>query len=360
MPISKLLQAIPPALFILALTAKADTAPCWFNEPIQNDQAGALGLARDLNVGSGNPLQFSRHRALTSLSNYLGLEHIPPRRELDINSSETSLGNYNIYFADEFHYGGYVYSYASIQPYSEDKNTQQCQIQQCDFQQCNPAWLCEPNLDKQAGLLGTSFRSSSMPAQYNEAINNALQQLEPLYGVNISVNDRFYTNYSSMGTLRLLLSDSELSMAQQQQDISLRYLVSNSCQLGEQLFLRVSFPELPPLSSVPASTWMKNPSTEQLQGAIGSVHGRVASTLLSDKIRLAIKRGLIALAKAKNSNISAELLSIERNNRYYQVSAITEESEVSLHARVNGIHFNHGPTGVAVYAWLVETDGVSP
>jgi len=40
--------------------------------------------------------------------------------------------------------------------------------------------------------------------------------------------------------------------------------------------------------------------------------------------------------------------------------AITQDTAVSLTARVNGMHFSNGPTGIDVYAWLVETQGDSP
>jgi hypothetical protein len=84
------------------------------------------------------------------------------------------------------------------------------------------------------------------------------------------------------------------------------------------------------------------------------VQGRVASSLLSDKIKLAIKRGLIELAKAKNTRVSEELLTIAHTNNIYQVSFINQDTDITLYARVNGVYFNEGPKGTEVYAWLVE------
>lgn len=345
------------SLSVAATTAAKTQAPCWFNEPAQGKQVGALGVARDLNVGSGHPVQFSRHRALSSVASYVGEVTPPQRRDIDIEQDAYQLSGQTVNFAEEFHHQGYVYSYAGLNYTASDK---QCNIAQCNFDQCSPAWLCEPGIDKQASLLGTSYRSSSLPAQYTAAIKNAIQQLEPIYGLSVTAHDRFYTSHSSMGSLRILLSDEKLDLQKTADELSLRYLVSHSCQQGEQLFLRVNFPDLPALSSVPAKKWLSEPSTEEYKGAIGSVNGRVASGLLSDKVKLAIKRGLIALAKAKNSSISEELLSIERKDSLYQISAITQDTAVSLHARVNGIHFTNGPTGIEVYAWLVETQGETP
>ena len=336
--------------------AEPIAAPCWFNQPAQGEQIGALGVARGLNVGSGHPVQFSRHRALSSIASYLGDDEAPARRDIDINQQAFELSGQSIEFSNEFRHQGYVYSFAGL----NHTNNQQCTITQCDFKTCRPAWLCEPGMNKQASLLGTSYRSTSLPAQYTAAIKNALQQLEPIYGLSVSAHDRFYTSHSSMGSMRILLSDENIELEKSSSELSLRYLVSQSCLQGEQLFLRVNFPDLPSLSSVPAQKWLQEPNAGNHTGAIGSVNGRVASSLLSDKVKLAIKRGLIALAKAKNSTISEELVTIERKNSLYQVSTITQDTAVSLHARVNGIHFTNGPTGIDVYAWLVETQGESP
>jgi len=341
----------------LALADDDLQVPCWFNQPAQSGQVGAIGLARDLDVGSGKPVQFSRHRALSSIASYLGAAEIPEQRAVDIQENTYQLAGQTVRFAEEFSYQGYVYSYAGL---NHIPSANHCSLGQCALDRCTPAWLCEPGLDEQPSLLGTSYRSSSLPAQYRVAIDNAIKQIAPIYGLSVTANDRFYTSFSSMGSIRILLSDEKIDPHKNAQVSSLRYIVTDSCLQNEQLFLRVNFPDLPALSNVPAETWLTDPSTADFDGAIGSVNGRVASGLLSDKVELAIKRGLIELAKSKNSSVAEELISIERKDNLYQVSIITQDTAVSLQARVNGMHFAEGQAGIDVYAWLVQTQGETP
>jgi hypothetical protein len=99
---------------------------------------------------------------------------------------------------------------------------------------------------------------------------------------------------------------------------------------------------------------MREPLAGGFRGAIGSVQGTVASNLLSEKISMAINRGLLELAKSINTNVTENLLTIEQRGKYFQLSVITQNSELALTARVNAIHFSNTPSGIAVYAWLVE------
>ena len=340
------------------INEKLPEVPYWFNSPSQGNNIGVIGIARDLDVGNGNPVQFSRYRALLGTQKYLNKPLAIERQDIDINENSYNISNNIITFSNEFRMGGYVYSYAAI---NHQASEQQGAIAQCDFSKCNPAWLCDPGADKigknaNASLLGTSYRSVTLPAQYKAAINNALQQLEPIYGLSVNSHDLLYNNNSSVGNVRILLSNSNLKINKEVDNIKLRYLVENSCRQGEQLFLRVNFPDLPALSDIPAKKWLNEPSSGGYKGAIGSVQGRVASGLLSDKIKLAIKRGLIELAKAKNTRVNEELLTIRHTENIYQVSFINQNTDITLYAKVNGIYFNEGPKGTEVYAWLVETN----
>jgi len=338
-------------------TANDIEVPCWLNQPADDHHIGAVGLARDLNIGGGHPVQYSRHRAMNSVAMYLGADPVAERQDFDIKKDVQLVSGRSLHFGDEFSLNGYVYSYASL---DKPVSGQQCNMSQCDLSRCQPAWLCEPSKDGRPSLLGTSYRESEIPRQYSSAINNALKQLEPIYGLSVESHEKFFTGHSSIGTARILLSDDQVTMQQSADDLSLRYIVTDSCWQQEQLFLRVNFPDLPALSTVAPEVWMSEPTASGHRGAIGSVNGRVASGLLSDKVKLAIEQGLVELAKAKNIGISTELLNIERDQDLYQLSATVQDTVVSLHARVNGIHFTNGPAGIEVYAWLVETEGNTP
>lgn len=327
-----------------------DTVPCWYNKPSTEQKAGAVGMSRDLYTGNGKPLQYSRHRALITLANYLEIKEIPQLTEIDIKQNEYFLDGHRISFSDDFYYDGYVYSHAVI---GESIELAHCSVSHCDLQRCEPNWLCEPGFDGTASLVGTAYQSDALLGQYRSAAKSALKQLEPVFGVTVRTKDIFASQYSASDNLNFSVSNSSIKSTTNKEP--LRYTVTDTCWQGQQLFMRLNFPDLPKLSSVPAKKWMREPIAGGFRGAIGSVQGHVASGLLSEKISLAINRGLLELAKSINSKVTENLLTVEQQGKYYQVSVTTQSSELVLTARVNAIHFSNTPSGIAVYAWLVET-----
>jgi hypothetical protein len=325
-----------------------DTVPCWYNKPSTKQMAGAIGLARDLYVGNGKPLH-SRHRALVSLANYLAIKEIPEINEIDLNQNEYLLDGYQVSFSDDYKYQGYIYSHAI---HGESLEGSQCGVSYCDIQRCEPTWLCEPGFDGTASLVGTGYQSDTLLGQYRAATTSALKQLEPVFGVMVRVEDIFVSQFSKTRNFSSNVSNS--SIVSNSNKEQLRYLVTDTCWQDQQLFMRLNFPDLPALSSIPAQQWMREPLAGGFRGAIGSVQGQVASGLLSDKISMAINRGLLELAKSINTTVTENLLTIEQRGKYYQLSVITQNSELALTARVNAIHFSNTPLGIAVYAWLVE------
>ncbi|WP_339669559.1 hypothetical protein [Dasania marina] len=347
--------------FILCLFATASInanelqLPCWFNGASAN--AGAMGMARSLAVTDREPILRSRYRALQGLAAYIDTDAAfnqtyPSWRDIPIDAQSLNVSGQAVYFADGFEWQGYRYSYAQVgEPVSAD----QCPVQQCDLNACDPDWLCQPGIGGQAAFLGVSYRADTLPAQYRAALNNAIDQLAPVYGLTIRAKDRIYTGQISSGAIRLMFSDEQLTAQTQLDSSRLRYRTIASCRLGEQLFQRIEFPDLATLSTVPAQQWLRQPTAAGQLGAIGSVHGRVASGLISDKLKLAIRRGLIELAKAKYSHVEETLWNIEQQGSSYQLSLLTQRSEVQLSARVNGVHFSASNDDVAVDVWVVET-----
>jgi hypothetical protein len=326
-----------------------DTVPCWYNKPSTEQKPGAIGLARDINIGNGKPLQYSRHRALVSLANYLAIKEIPEITEIDINQNEYFLDGYQITFSDDYKHQGYIYSHVI---HGESLEGEQCGVTLCDIQRCEPTWLCEPGFDGTASLVGTGYQSDTMLGQYRAATTSAIKQLEPVFGVMVRTKDVFVSQTSKTGNLSSNVSKASIDSNSNKDQ--LRYLVTDTCWQGQQLFMRLNFPDLPALTSIPAQQWMREPLAGGFRGAIGSVQGTVASNLLSEKISMAINRGLLELAKSINTNVTENLLTIEQRGKYFQLSVITQNSELALTARVNAIHFSNTPSGIAVYAWLVE------
>jgi len=89
---------------------------------------------------------------------------------------------------------------------------------------------------------------------------------------------------------------------------------------------------------------------------VGAVQRPVASGLISDQIKLAIKRAAIQLAFEKESTVSEELIVIQYDSgNALLVSNIKEDTNVKLKAKVLSIHFKEGKGDrLEVFAWLAR------
>ena len=335
----------------LLIAAEVNSKPCWYNNPVSKDRIGAVGLARNLDIDTIKPIQYSRQRAIDALSNYLNIKKIPEPNEIDISIDKVYLNGLKITFDDEYEENGYLFSYAF---YGEEGPSNKCDSNSCNFYECNPRWLCEPSYDGTASLLGTAYQSDNLWTQYRLAKNSALKQLESVFGIKVNSEDTFVSQATALNSVNIASSNSNIKLANFQNPV--RYIVKNICWKNKQLFLRLGFPDLPKLTTISSNRWMYEPVVDGHEGAIGSVQGNVASGLLSEKISLAINRGLLELAKSVNSEVTENLLEIERNGEYYHLSVITQKTKVELKARVNGLHFSRTPSGISVFAWLVRTD----
>ena len=143
--------------------------PCWLEQPVTDSRVGQIGIARNISVdGSKNPEVKSRLTAVENLAPYLGYPDINGL-EIEPGQNSVSIAGKEIRFAKDFSKDGYVYSYAQLSGSAVDEES--CPLHQCDLADCEPKWLCNPHGDKEAGLLGISYRTSSPESQYRKAVN---------------------------------------------------------------------------------------------------------------------------------------------------------------------------------------------
>jgi hypothetical protein len=339
------------ALFLLATSWSVygqGKQPCWLENPATSKSIGQTGVARNINPGGKtSPLDISMMRAVSGLCNYLGMEcNDDTLREA---VEKRAVFGKRLYFTS-YTDSGYVYAYAGF----HEPNRDMCAPSPCDIAKCEPRWLCTPGGGDKSGMLGISYRAMSLQEQYRLAVENALFQAEYLYGVNVTASKSHEQSMFSRENFTIHIQQGEVDLGERE---NVPFHVSSQCKNGGTLYRHVllegQISGKPPVAPADLK-WLKNPKYKGLDGAVGSVENPVASGLVSDQIKLAIKRAAIQLAFEKNSLVSENAISITYGNGgLIQINEIREESRANLKARVVSIHFEPGSAGfLKVFVWI--------
>lgn len=336
-------------------TPDADVSqlPCWLEQPVSDSRVGQIGIARSISAdGSKNPEVRSRLTAVENLVPYLGY---PDTTGLEISADQdsVSLAGQQIEFAKDYSQDGYVYSYAQLS--GKSASNESCPMRSCDLSNCEPKWLCNPHGEKEAGLLGISYRTSSPESQYRKAVDNALLQAEYILGIKVDATQRLKTVANSREHLSILRTQSNVSSGSNQH----RYLITDSCRNHGTLYLRMSMPDFTAQnfsSKEQSEQWMKNPKYKGYDGAVGSVERPMASGFFSDQLDLAIKRAAVQLAFEKNTHLKEDLLNVQHSDGgTFYISTIDQSTNVAMKVRVLGLHFKPTDTDkVKVYTWIAR------
>lgn len=327
--------------------------PCWLEKPVTDSHIGQIGIARNINVdGSKNPELKSRLTAVENLVPYLGY---PDTNGLQIDPGQDSvfIAGKEINFAKDFNKDGYVYSYAQLSGTPVSGNS--CPTRQCDLANCEPKWLCNPHSNREAGLLGISYRTSSPESQYRKAVENALLQAEYILGIEVDAKQQLKTVATNREHISILKTQSNVTSGNNRH----RYLITDSCRNQGTLYLRMSMPDFVAKdfsSKEQAAKWIKNPKYQGYDGAVGSVERPMASGFFSDQLDLAIKRAAVQLAFEKNTHLKEELLNVEHSSGgTLFISTIDQSTSVAMKVRVLGLHFQPTDTDkVKVYTWIAR------
>ena len=325
------------------------TQPCWLENPMTKGKGGQIGIARSISATRQSPEEISRLRALTRLCASVGAQC--DEDQLQSALSDKALMGRTLYFSS-FKKKGYIYSYAGF----DEPVSGLCAENMCSINQCSPAWLCTPSSGSQLGLVGVSYRSTSPERQYELASQNAFLQAEYLYGVNVKAEKTLQQALLNTGQYRNLSENSSLNSGERE---SIPYFIQNQCHSGGTLFVHMvlNAPESVLAQAgigVENPDWLQSPKINGVDGAVGSVERMTASGLLSDQIKLAIRRAMVQLAFEKFSKVSEKSLSIQRiSGGQLRISHINEQTDVNLKAHVLKIHFEQQANGVIkVYAWV--------
>jgi len=330
---------------------------CWLEHPINENITGQFGLARDIYIGGERPKAISRKRAVASLADYLSPDLNIDSILEDVNEKTESfqLAGKTVHFIDDINIEGYVHSFASL---NDQKTLAQCQPQTCDISACSPSWLCTPSTKDEIAMLGVSYRATTPVEQHAKSIKNALMQAEYMYGVDIVAHKDLHQSNSDYFRYNILRQNGKVDTGKQE---SLSYAVTDRCFSRGTLYSRVAlYGDLNQANTnaILETEWLTNPKYLGYDGAVGAVQRPVASGLISDQIKLAIKRAAIQLAFEKESAVSEELVVIQYDSgNTLLVSNINEDTNVKLKAKVLSIHFKEGRGDrLEVFAWLARID----
>ncbi|RUM92730.1 MAG: hypothetical protein DSZ28_09220 [Thiothrix sp.] len=136
------------------------------------------------------------------------------------------------------------------------------------------------------------------------SIKNALFQAEYLYGVKIVANKELSQAQTGGQQFSIKFENSDVDIGGEEKP---NYFIANQCQKNGTLFSNVKIVgnlDKKSVVRVDDLAWFTNPKHFGDDGAVGVVDWLVASGLVSDQIKLAIKRASTELAFEKNSQIS--------------------------------------------------------
>ncbi|MDX2469363.1 MAG: hypothetical protein QNL04_02170 [SAR324 cluster bacterium] len=342
--------------------------PCWMYQPVRGDTVGVIGVARDANANGGGGKFAAILNALAKLATYFDVkldknfDAKQIEKDLKAGNSIFKMGTHQFKFVGEVSKKGIIYVYLihGDKDLSLGEPEATCS-RACQPKSCKPSWLCNPMTQDKAGFLGISGRATSKTAQFKRAVTNTVAQADYLYGVQVDVEEEFSTRINSLGAYKFRFRDRSIKKKQAGGAKSIRFLVTDTCSKGSELFLRVTTEELKPKPTLLPEIWMVNPNFKGHLGAVGSAD-KVSSGNLSDQIKLAIEKAVGNLALSKKLEITSSMTLKQNRKRENQSSNgsffyrdLKNSASLELKADVMGLYFEDlGQGKRRVNAWVVE------
>lgn len=334
--------------FSLCSEAKKELPlPCWLQSPMMVSSQGQIGASRSIALGKLNGEQLSQFRALASLCISQG--QLCDDDQLHEALESKLLFGQPVFFASH-QIKGDIFGYAGF----SKPNTGACEPISCNLNKCEPAWLCQPHEKGKVRLLGVSYRMPDENQQLLSAIDNALDQSEYLYGVDIAAQKKLTNAMFSTGETMMLSEKDQVNFGEEN---TTPYRLLQQCKVRGTLFTHVEIdhPSQPSDNKIVSpDQWMKTPKLNGIDGAVGVVERMVASGLLSDQIELAVRRGAVQLAFERGSHVKEDRVQLNKGSDGIMfVSYVSEQTEVEIKIKVMQIHFKQNKSdALKVYAWV--------
>lgn len=337
-----------------------DSLPCWVRHPVKGDVIGGVGMVRADTHRADEALKWGKRKAAANLAAYCdaGKEAIEEVEDLGVDSGErTQFGECRLGFAQRIRHGAhmYVYAFAGESPSEQWLRQTDCDSG-CSPSACEPEWLCQPMGKNRAGFVGVSERASSKSRQYQLAVANALEQMALIYGVTVDAEYFQAKGVSGSGSAKMVRRESNTLQVPGEgggEHPTPRPVIAESCRSGERLFVRVLDYSLPPLHQAPPEKWLSTPDLDQRVGVIGSA-GPTAGGRLSDQFRLAMKRGLVQLAQAKEIDVRGTTYVRRSRSRRFVLDIQHQSTHTTIQGEVAGVYFRKEPLGLRLFLWIRE------
>jgi hypothetical protein len=305
-------------------------------------------------------LTWAKRRAAARLAAYCeaGSEALDEVEKLGVDSGErVRFGQCRLGFAKRIRRGAHLYLYAYVGECPSDQWIGKTDCDHgCSPSTCEPEWLCQPMGKNRAGFLGVSERASGKNRQYSLAVANALEQMALLYGVSVDAD--YFRAEAVRGSRGSQTAHRERNRLEVPVDglgsqPEARPVVAQSCQSGGRLYVRVLEPSLPPLKTAPPEKWLAHPDLGQRIGVVGSA-GPTSGGRLSDQFRLAMKRGLVQLAQAREIKVRGATYVRRTRSGGLVLNIQHQSAQTTVQGEVAGVYFRKEALGLRVFLWIRE------
>lgn len=351
------------------------TPPCWYYQPVTAEYRGAYGIAGPPVDGQrSSRIRTAKQRAYRALANSVGLERaeLEERDErIEADTETVPLRSREVRFIDawwdrgRYHEDFYQYAVLDAPAGLRAGDLRRGCARTCQPKVCEPAWLCQAMGSEHAGFLGVSWEAMSRTDQQQAAIDNAIEQLQFLYGVRAQSDERYVS--SSTG-LRLRIRSSRVE-GRVGPGGEVSVLVTDACEQSRRLFVRVvAYSDaIPPLelpaagqvtSGQPPPWYRRLEQSARGESASSTGHADLVSTgRLSDQLQLAVKRAMIGLARIQGAKVRDEtvVVSSRGSGRFILQDTRVQTDEI-VSGRVAGIYIEPMETGdrLRAHVWVLE------
>ena len=332
--------------------------PCWFSEPYGEHAQGTIGIAS--RYGSGDLPAKSRHRAVKALAATLDAE---PPESAPKDRERLQLGGADVKLASTWRSGGYYFSYAyryddSAEPWVD----QRCEGPVCRPQACEPDWLCsDADAQQAASVVTVSQRAANQREQYRLLFENALTQMQALFGVEVESYQEtlIQGGRDAAAAIPRLLDREQSQLDYRGSDEPPVLVLLAQCAVGDLIYARVALlgaesPQRP--ADIPRN-WHEKVSIGQRGIEIGRFSGHLSIDLLSSKIHRAVENGLVQLAREEGVHMEQEAVEVRsRGGGVFFAKASRAGTQQWLRAQLHGVRFTGSGSDLKVHVLLEQLE----
>lgn len=317
---------------------------------------GFIGSASPTSVMPNDSLLSSRKNALQRFFDFYQIDRKPLEHKL-LLKNELDIEGWSIRFSEPYITADSLFSYVLVSQsksdiYTKTANavlTNNCMAQTCAFQNCSPQWLCES-----AGnhIFGVSQMTSVPSKQLSLVHKNAALFDSFLRESNVDSTSHIVESISKNQSWRY--KDETSKVEARAEHLSKPLLNTRICKSENYIVGLFERPEATLYVKKAFSEWKINPNLNDRAGVTGTFDGMTADGLLSTAVKMAIKNGLIELAKIKNVSIDHEY-QLTFSNGWYSLTKSTESTLATVSAVLMDLKVEEEDEKLVMFVWLLDT-----